>query len=245
MTRFFINRPIVAIVISILLVLLGGISILRLPVAQFPKIAPPEVMLQGTYVGADAITVEQSVATPLEQQMSGVDRMLYMYSINGSNGQTTLRVNFDVATEPNVDQLLAHMRYAQAEPQLPQEVRKYGVTIRKSFGIPLVLFALQSPNGTYDARFLANYAYINLSDPLARDPGVGQITIFGAGQYAMRLWVHPDQLAKLGVTVKDIMNALRQQNVVTPVGQIGAEPVPGGQEFTYTVRTEGRLVTEE
>ncbi|MEI8013353.1 MAG: multidrug efflux RND transporter permease subunit [Nitrospira sp.] len=245
MTRFFIGRPIVAMVISIVLVLLGVVSILRLPVAQFPNIAPPEVMLQGTYVGADALTVEQSVATPLEQQMSGVDRMLYMYSINGSNGQTTLRVDFDVGTDPNVDQLLSHMRYAQAEPQLPKEVRGYGVTIRKSMGMPLVLFSLTSPNGTYDARFLANYAYINMADPLARESGVGQVTIFGAGQYAMRLWVKPDQLAKLGVTVTDILNALKQQNVVTPVGQVGAEPVPEGQEFTYSVRTQGRLVTEE
>ena len=245
MTGFFIRRPIVAMVLSILLVLLGAVSILRLPVAQFPNIAPPEIMLQGTYVGADALTVEQSLATPLEQQMSGVDRMLYMYSINGSNGQTTLRVDFDVGTDPNVDQLLAHMRYAQAEPQLPKEVRGYGVTIRKSMGMPLVLFSLTSPNGSFDATFLANYAYINLADPLARIPGVGQIMIFGAGQYAMRLWVKPDQLAKLGVTVTDILNALKQQNVVTPVGQVGAEPVPGGQEFTYTVRTQGRLVTQE
>jgi HAE1 family hydrophobic/amphiphilic exporter-1 len=244
MIRFFIGRPIVAMVVSIIMVLLGGVSIVRLPVAQFPNIAPPEVMLQGTYVGADALTLEQSVATPLEQQMSGVDRMLYMYSINGSNGQTTLRVDFDVATEPNVDQLLSHMRYAQAEPQLPKEVRSYGVTIRKSMGMPLVLFSLSSPNGTHDAQFLANYAYINLADVLARDPGVGQITVFGAGQYAMRLWVHPDRLAKLGITVGEIINALRQQNIITPIGQVGAEPVPDGQEFTYTVRTGGRLVHE-
>ncbi len=245
MTRFFINRPIVAMVVSILLVLLGGVSILRLPIAQFPNITPPEVMLQGTYVGADALTVEQSLATPLEQQMSGVDRMLYMYSVNGSNGQTTLRVSFDVATDPNVDQLLAHMRYAQAEPQLPPEVRSYGITIRKSMGMPLVLFSLYSPSGTFDSLFLSNYAYINLADPLARVPGVGQITVFGAGQYAMRLWVHPDLLAKLGIAVTDIINALKEQNLVTPVGQVGAAPVPDGQEFTYTVRTHGRLVTEE
>jgi HAE1 family hydrophobic/amphiphilic exporter-1 len=245
MSRFFIGRPIVAMVIAIILVLLGALSVLRLPVSQFPNIAPPEIMLQGTYVGADALTLEQSVATPLEQQMSGVDRMLYMYSINGSNGQTTLRVDFDVATDPNVDQLLAHMRYAQAEPQLPKEVKGYGVTIRKSMGMPLVLFSLYSPNGTYDARFLANYAYINVADLLARDPGVGQVTIFGAGQYAMRLWVKPDHLAKLGLTVQDILNALKQQNVVVPIGQVGAAPVPAGQEFTYTVRTQGRLVTED
>ncbi|HEU4686546.1 MAG TPA: efflux RND transporter permease subunit, partial [Nitrospira sp.] len=245
MTRFFVRRPIVAMVMSILLALLGAVSIARLPVAQFPNIAPPEVMLQATYVGADALTVEQSVATPLEQQMSGVDRMLYMYSINGSNGQTTLRVDFDVTTEPNVDQLLAHMRYAQAEPQLPKEVRGYGVTIRKSMGMPLLLFSLYSPKGTWDAPFLANYAYINLADVLSRTPGVGQVTIFGAGQYAMRLWVHPDRLAKLGISVSDVLNAIKEQNLVAPLGQVGAEPVPEGQELTYTVRGQGRLVTEE
>jgi len=245
MAKFFVNRPIVAMVIAIIMVLLGAVSVLRLPVAQFPNIAPPEVMLQATYVGADALTAEQSVATPLEQQMSGVDRMLYMYSVNGSNGQTTLRVDFDVASDPNVDQLLTQMRYAQAESQLPKEARSYGVTIRKSSGVPMVLFSLYSPKGTYDAKFLANYAYINLADPIARESGVSQVTIFGAGQYAMRLWVKPDHLAKLGVTVKDVLNAVQQQNVVKPVGQVGAEPTPAGQAFTYTVKTEGRLVAEQ
>ncbi len=245
MAKLFVNRPIVAMVIAIVMVLLGAVSVLRLPVAQFPNIAPPEVMLQATYVGADALTVEQSVATPLEQQMSGVDRMLYMYSVNGSNGQSTLRVDFDVASNPNVDQLLAQMRYAQAESQLPSEARSYGVTIRKSSGVPMVMLSLYSPHGTYDAKFLANYAYINLADPIARVPGVGQVTVFGAGQYAMRLWVKPDQLAKLGLTVKDVLNAVQDQNVVKPVGQVGGEPVPSGQEFTYTVRTQGRLVTEQ
>jgi HAE1 family hydrophobic/amphiphilic exporter-1 len=245
MAEFFIRRPVTAMVMAILMVLLGALSIFRLPISQFPKIAPPEVMLQATYVGADALTVEQSVATPLEQQMSGVDHMLYMYSVNGSNGQTTLRVDFDVATDPNVDQLLTQMRYAQAEPQLPNEVRSYGVTIRKSVGTPLILFSLYSPKGTYDARFLANYAYINLADPMARSLGVGQVIIFGAGQYAMRLWVKPDLLAKLGLTVTEVVDALNEQNAVYPVGQVGAEPVPPGQDFTYAARTTGRLVTEE
>ncbi len=245
MAKFFIHRPIVAMVIAIIMVLLGAVSVLRLPVAQFPNIAPPEIMLQATYVGADALTAEQSIATPLEQQMSGVDRMLYMYSVNGSNGQTTLRVDFDVASDPNVDQLLAQMRYAQAESQLPKEARSYGVTIRKSSGVPMVLFSLSSPKGTYDATFLANYAYINLADPIARTSGVSQVTVFGAGQYAMRLWVKPDRLASLGVTVKDVLDAVQQQNVVRPVGQVGAEPTVAGQAFTYTLRTQGRLVTEQ
>ena len=245
MASFFVSRPIVAMVIAIITVILGIVSILQLPITQFPDITPPEVMIQANYVGADALTVEQSVATPLEQQMSGVEHMLYMYSVNGSNGQTTLRVAFDVETDPNIDQLLAQMRYAQASPHLPSEVRNVGVTIRKSTGSPLILFTLVSPKGTHDARFLANYAYINIADRIARESGVGQVIIFGAGEYAMRVWVRPDQLAKLELTVNDITKAIRSQNTINPVGQIGAEPSPEGQEFTYSVRTQGRRVNAE
>src|SRR4026209_1093236 len=245
MAKFFINRPIVAMVIAIIMVILGVIAMVQLPIAMFPDIAPPEILLQATYVGADAVTLEKSVATPIEQLMSGVDNMIYMYSVNANNGQMSLRVNFDINTRPNDDQILAQMRYTQAESQLPPDVKNFGVTIKKATTSPLALFSLYSPNGTYDATFLANYGYVNINDPLSRVPGIGQVQIFGAGQYAMRFWVRPDHLAKLGITVTEITNAIKAQNTVNPAGQVGAEPVPPGQEFTYSVRAQGRLESEE
>jgi HAE1 family hydrophobic/amphiphilic exporter-1 len=246
MSKFFINRPIVAIVISIVLVIVGAITISTLPVAQFPNIVPPEIQVLATYVGADAQTLEQSVATPIEQQMNGVDNMNYMYSLNATgNSGTTLIVNFDVKTDPNTDLILAQSRVTQASSQLPTDVTNFGVTVRKSTAAPLMLIALDSPNGTYDARFLANYAYINLSDPIARSPGIGQVQIFGAGQYAMRLWVKPDQLAKLGITVTEIVSAIQAQNTVNPAGKAGGEPAPPDQQFTYSVLAQGRLTSPE
>ncbi|MCW5891418.1 MAG: multidrug efflux RND transporter permease subunit [bacterium] len=245
MARFFVNRPIVAIVIAIITVIIGVVAMLQLPVALYPNIAPPEIQVTANYVGADALTVEESVATPIEQQMSGVDNMIYMYSVNASNGQMQLRVDFDITTDANIDQVLTNMRFQQAQSYLPADVRNYGVTILKSTSSPLALFSVYSPNGTYDALFLSNYAYVNLNDPMTRVSGVGQVQIFGSGQYAMRYWVRPDQLAKLNITTTEIIGALQQQNVVNPAGQIGGEPVPSGQEFTYNVRAQGRLVTEE
>jgi multidrug efflux pump len=245
MSKFFIDRPIVAMVISIITVIIGIVAMLRLPIAQFPELAPPEILLNATYVGADALTLEQSVATPIEQQLQGVDNMIYMTSINSSSGLMRLRVDFDVGTDANTDQILTQMRYLQAESQLPIDVRNQGVTILKSATSPLALFSLYSPKGTYDGTFLANYAYININDPMSRVPGVGQVAIFGADKYAMRFWVRPDTLASLGITVSDIIAALNNQNTVNPSGQIGAEPVPPGQEFTYTVRAQGRLLNAE
>jgi HAE1 family hydrophobic/amphiphilic exporter-1 len=245
MSKFFIDRPIVAMVISIIMVIIGLVAMVRLPVAQFPELAPPEILLNATYVGADALTLEQSVATPIEQQLQGVDNMIYMNSTNTSSGLLRLRVDFDVGTDPNTDQILTQMRYLQAESQLPADVRNFGVTILKSPTSPLALFSVYSPKGTYDGTFLANYAYININDPMSRVPGVGQVAIFGAGQYAMRFWVRPDTLASLGITISDITAALTNQNTVNPSGQIGAEPVPRGQEFTYTVRSQGRLLSAE
>ena len=246
MSKFFINRPIVAMVIAILTVIVGAVTIASLPVAQFPNIVPPEIQLQATFVGADAQTLEQSVATPIEQQINGVDNMNYMYSLNATgNSQTTMVVDFDVKTDPNTDLILTQSREQLAAGQLPPDVNSYGVTIRKSVTAPLMLVGLFSPQGTYDTKFLANYAYINLNDPIARLYGVGQTQVFGAGQYAMRLWVKPDQLAKLGITVTDIVNAVQAQNTVNPAGQVGGEPAPANQQFTYSVLAQGRLTSPE
>src|SRR5579875_2885072 len=226
MSEFFIRRPIVAMVIAILTVIVGAVTIVTLPVAQFPNIVPPEIQLLATYFG--------------------VDSMNYMYSLNATaNSQTTLVVDFDAKTDPNTDLILTQSRETQAASQLPSDVTNYGITIRKSVTAPLMLVGLYSPRGTYDAKFLANYAYINLNDPITRLPGIGQVQIFGAGQYAMRLWVKPDQLAKLGITVTDIVNAIQSQNTVNPAGQVGGEPAPKNQQFTYSVRAQGRLTSPD
>ena len=246
MSKFFINRPIVAIVIAILMVIVGAVTITSLPVAQFPNIVPPEIRLQATFVGGDANTLEQAVATPIEQQINGVDNMDYMYSLNATgNSQTTLSADFDLKTDPNIDLILLQSREQLAAAQLPPEVNNYGVTIKKSTTAPLMLLALFSPHGTHDEKFLANYATININDPVARSYGVGQTQVFGAGDYAMRLWVKPDQLAKLNITVTEIVNAIQAQNKVNPAGQLGGEPAPANQQFTYSVLAEGRLTSPE
>jgi HAE1 family hydrophobic/amphiphilic exporter-1 len=245
MYKFFINRPIVAMVIAILLVIIGAVSMISLPVAQFPNIVPPEMRIQTTFVGGDAQTLADSVATPIEEQMSGVDNMNYMYSISANNGVMRMGVNFDVKTDANVDEVLAQLREKQAEPQLPSDVRNYGVTILKSPTSPLMLIGLSSPHGTHDATFLANYAYINLVDQITQLKGISNIQVFGAGQYAMRFWIKPDQLAKLNITVNDIVNALNAQNTVNPAGQVGGPPTPKGQDFTYAITVQGRLVSEK
>src|SRR5580693_4749124 len=246
MSKFFINRPIVAMVISIVMVIVGAVTITALPVALFPNIVPPEVQVSATYVGADAQTIEQSVATPIEQQMSGVDNMNYMYSLNSTaDGGMHLIVDFDVKTDPNTDLILTQMRTTQAQSQLPADVNNYGLTVQKTVTAPLMLMTLYSPHGTYDAQFLSNYAYINLADQITRLYGIGSVQIFGAGQYAMRLWVKPDQLAKLAITVPEIVSAIQSQNTVNPAGQVGSEPAPKGQEYTYSVRARGRLSSPE
>ena len=245
MSRFFIRRPIVAIVIAIVTVLGGLVALDGLPISQFPEIVPPEIGVTANYPGADSLTIEQSVATPLEQQMNGVDDMLYMQSTNANDGTMTLTVTFDVDTVPNIDQVNVQNRMAQAQPNLPPEVSQFGLTMRKRTGLPMLIVSLYSPKHSYDSLFQANYANINILDAIYRVAGVGEVRIFGAGDYAMRIWVKPDALARLSLTVPEIAAAIRAQSTVNPAGQVGQAPIPAGQEMTYTVRAQGRLETEE
>lgn len=214
MSRFFVGRPIVAMVIAILMVLIGGVSIFGLPVAQYPNIVPPQIQVTTSYTGADAITIEQAVATPIEQQMSAADRLLYMRSTNANDGTFNLQVTFDVDSDINIDQVNVQNKAAQAQALLPPDVNNFGLTFLQSTGLPLVAISIFSPQGTYDTLFLSNYATINLVDTIQRVPGVGQIRVFGAADYAMRIWVKPDRLAKLGFTVSDLVASVQAQNAV-------------------------------
>ena len=245
MSKFFINRPIVAMVIAIFFVITGAVMVFRLPVAQFPEIVPPQIQTTAVYTGADALTVEQSVATPIEEQVNGAKNMLYMQSINGDDGTMTLQVNFAVGTDVDLDQVQVQNRLSQATSSLPSAVSNYGLTTQQTVGIPLLVFAITSPNRTWDQEFLSNYVAINVEDELARIPGIGQVKVFGASNYAMRIWVAPDTLAKLQLTVADIVKAITAQNVVNPAGTIGGEPAPPGQQVTYAVRAQGRLMNAD
>jgi HAE1 family hydrophobic/amphiphilic exporter-1 len=245
MGAFFVRRPIVAIVIAILMTMAGAVAMSKLPTAQYPDIVPPQIKVTTTYTGADALTIEQSVATPLEQQMNGVDNMIYMQSTNANDGTMTENVTFDVETDINIDQVNTQNRVSQAQPNFPSDVNQFGLTVKKATSNPLLIVSLFSPKGSYDALFLGNYATINVNDAIYRVPGVGQIQNYGTADYAMRIWVKPDRLASLGLTVPDLLNAVSQQSTVNPSGGIGTEPAPKGQEFTYTVRSQGRLISTE
>src|SRR6187401_1745893 len=245
MARFFVNRPIVAIVLSIIMVLLGAVAMQGLPIAQYPEIVPPMVQVTTTFIGASATDVEASVATPLEQQINGVEKMLYMKSTNANDGTLTLKISFEVGSNLDMDNVLTQNRVSQAQPQMPQSVKNYGVTVKKALAFPLLVLSIKSPKGTYDNNFLSNYTTININDAILRIQGVGQINLFGGSDYAMRVWLRPDVIGRLGVTVPDITSAIAAQNQLTPAGQIGGPPAAKGTEFTYTVRTQGRLLSEE
>src|SRR3954470_17059088 len=245
MARFFVNRPIVAMVLSIILVLLGAVAMRGLPIAQYPEIVPPMIQVTTTFIGASATDVEASVATPLEQQINGVEKGMYMKSTNANDGTLTLKVSFEVGSNQDMDNVLTQNRVSQAMPQLPQPVKNYGVSVKKALAFPLLVISVKSPHGTYDNNFLSNYATINISDAIARIQGVGLINLFGGSDYAMRVWLRPDRIGRLGLTVPDIANAIGQQNQLTPSGQIGGPPAASGTEFTYTVRTQGRLLDEQ
>jgi hydrophobic/amphiphilic exporter-1 (mainly G- bacteria), HAE1 family len=245
MARFFVNRPIVAMVLSIILILLGAVAMRGLPIAQYPEIVPPMIQVTTTFIGASATDVEASVATPLEQQVNGVEKGIYMKSTNANDGTLTLKVSFEVGSNQDMDNVLTQNRVSQALPQMPQSVKNYGVTVKKALAFPLLIISIKSPKGSYDNNFLSNYTTINVNDAIARIPGVGQINLFGGSDYAMRVWLRPDRIGRLGITVPDIANAIGEQNQLSPAGQIGGPPAAPGTEYTYTVRTQGRLLDEE
>lgn len=243
MAQFFIKRPIVAICLSIIIVMLGTFSLLRLPIAEYPDIIPPVIQVSATYPGADCETVVKSIASPLEQQMSGVDNMSYMSSVSTNNGQMSMTVVFDVGTNPNMDQVLSYLRYGQANSQLPGEVAELGVSLRKSSGLPTMVVSFYSPDKNYDSLWISNYANINLVNAIKRVKGVGDVQVFGSGRYAMRIWLNPEKLSALNISVTEAMQAVQAQNTVNPAGKVGAQPAPEDQQFTYTVKAPGRLNT--
>jgi len=245
MAEFFVRRPIVAMVIAIIIVIVGVVSMGVLPIAQYPEITPPEVGVTASYTGANAEVVEQSVATPLEQKVNGVENMLYMKSVNSNDGSMNLTVSFEVGSDLDMSNVLVQNRVSEATASIPEEVKRLGITVKKKLSFPLVLVTLYSPDGSYDQNFLSNYLTINILDAVARIRGVGQASVLGGSDYAMRVWVKPDQLAKLGLTVPDITRAIQEQNVIAPAGQIGGPPAVPGTRFTYQVRTQGRLSTAE
>ncbi|UKJ07869.1 efflux RND transporter permease subunit [Solitalea lacus] len=245
MSEFFIRRPIVAMVISIVMVLMGLLTLRNIPIAQYPEITPPMIQVTSVYTGASAVNVEQAVATPIEQQVNGVEQMLYMKSVNAGDGSLTLQVSFEVGVNLDNANMLTQNRVSQANAKLPSEVKSYGVTTKKSLVFPLLLISLSSPNGSYNGAFLSNYANINIVDRIARISGVGNVTLFGGYDYSMRVWLNPDRLSKLNLTANDIINAVKKQNAIVPGGKFGGPPSPKGVDNTYTIRLQDRLATEE
>ena len=242
--NFFVHRPIVAMVIAIIIVIVGSVSLIGLAIEQYPNLTPPIVQVRGTFTGANAINVEESMATPLEQQINGVDNMIYMKSTNANDGTMVIDVSFTVGTDPDMNTVLTQNRVSAATAKLPESVKKYGVTTEKSLPNILMLVTLTS-DGRYDQDFLGNYALINIKDQLARIKGIGRVNIMGAADYSMRVWVKPDRLSQMSLTVPEIIKAINEQNIIVPGGKFGAEPAPPGTEFTYTVRLPERFNSPE
>ncbi|WNJ20290.1 efflux RND transporter permease subunit [Pontibacter sp. G13] len=242
--HFFVKRPIMAIVIAIVTLIVGVVSMLGLPIEQYPNLTPPIVQVRATYTGANALNVEQSVASPLEQEINGVDNMIYMKSTNSNDGTMSIETSFEVGTDPDMNTVFTQNRVSAATAKLPEEVKRLGVTTRKSLPNILMLVSLYSSDDRYDQNFLGNYALINMRDVLSRIRGIGRVDVLGASDYSMRIWVRPDRLAKLGISIPELNNAIREQNIIVPGGKFGAEPAPPGTEFTYTVRLPDRLQTE-
>ena len=244
MSPFFIKHPIIAGVISIVTTMLGVICMLALPISQYPDITPVTIQLSATYPGANAQEVADAVATPIELQLSGIQRMDYMNSTSSNNGSCSLNVIFEPGSDANTNQQLTYMRYSQATSQLPTAVAQMGVTIKQSAGLPLMIYTIDSPEGFFNPIDLTGYAYINLVDPTKRVKGVGDVMVFG-GRYAVRIWLDSERMAQKGLTVDQVYNAVYQQNNINPGGSVGAEPMPDGQEFTFTIRNKGRVESIE
>jgi len=244
-SHFFIERPIFAMVISIVIVIAGLLAYIALPTAQYPEIAPPTVQVTATYPGADPKVIAETVATPIEEQVNGVENMLYMSSQSTADGSMTLTVTFKLGTNLDIAQVLVQNRVAIATPQLPQEVRNLGVTVQKQSPDLMMVVHLLSPKGTYDQAYISNFAFLQIRDPLSRLEGVGNVNVFGAREYSMRIWLNPNKMYARSLTSDDIVSAIQAQNIQVAAGSLGAEPAPPGTELQLTLNTQGRLITPE